>query len=175
MRAGVWLLCPLPFTDLWLQRERSEQLEEAPEVRNRAVWSPNPEKGLGVYLFMEDPFPRGLWGPDAGAWLGVAWGPLSPSAVSKSLSTLSSAAAVSKPLGPKVHTPADGIVPAVKHRTRALETDVASQRVSCNHFSETRADGLMVPMTFLAASRAILMLSVSSPGLSASGVICLPR
>lgn len=118
----------------------------------------------GEALFMEDPFPRGLWGPDAGAWLGVAWGPLSPSAVSKSLSTLSSAAAVSKPLGPKVHTPADGIVPPVA-AAGLLGMETVAQREASTQLSVPGAPAPAVPGVGLPLAEAVVLLV---PGVTAA-------
>lgn len=115
--------------------------------------------------------PGGLRGPAAGAWLGVAWGPLSPAAVSGSPSVLPSTDAVSVLVIPKVHTPAAGVVPSMEPRNCCLATGVASWRVSQGRFSETRADGPVVPMTFLAASTGIPALSVSTLGLSAWVVV----
>lgn len=57
--------------------------------------------------------PGGLQGPTAGAWLSVAWGPLSPVAASRSPAALPSPDAASM----LVHTPAAG-VPKV-HKTTA--------------------------------------------------------
>lgn len=82
--------------------------------------------------------------------------------------------AVSVLVVPKVHMWVVGVAPSVQPRACCLETGVASRRVSWASLSETAADGFMVPLVLLAASRSILTLSVSCPALSASVVISLP-
>lgn len=72
---------------------------------------------------------------------------------------------------PKVHTPAAGVVSSVEPRVGCLETDVAPWRVSQARFSETRVDGLMVPVTFQVGFGGSLTLLVSSVGPSTLGVV----
>lgn len=115
--------------------------------------------------------PGGRRGPAARSWLGVAWGPLSPVGLSRSPLVLPSIDAISMMVGPKVHTPAAGVVPSMEPRSCGLETSLASRRVSHTHFSETRVDGLEVPVIIQSASRPVLTLSASSLGLSASVVL----
>lgn len=138
------------------------------------IWSPGQDKGLEVYLIMEDPLPKGLIDPAAGAWPGVAWGSLSPAGMSRSPLVAPSSDAISMLVGLRVHTLAAGVVPSVELRTWGLETVVASCRISSTHFSETRVDGLLVPLTSPVTSGAVLTLSVSSAGPSASVVVSLP-
>lgn len=132
---------------------------------------PSRDEGLGVYLFMGDPLPQGLMDPAAGAWLGVAWGSLSAAGLSRSPWVVPSSDAISLLVGPRVHTPAAGAVPSMEPRACGSETVVASRRIPCTHFSETRVDGLRVPVTFAATSGAVLTLSVSSSAPSASVVV----
>lgn len=132
------------------------------------MWSPDQ---LGAYLFMGDPLPGGLRGPAAGSWLKVVWVWLSPAGVPRSPSVLSSTDVISTLVGPRTHTPTAGVVPSVEPRACGLETSLASRRVSHTCFSETRVDGLTVPITVQSASRAILALSASSLSLSASTVV----
>ena len=120
---------------------------------------------------MEYPLPRHLLGPAAGAWLGVAWGSLCPAGVSRSPSVAPSSDATCMLEGPRVHTPAAGVVLSMEPRAWGLAMAVASCKISCTRFSETRVVGLMVPMTFPTTSRAVLTLSASSCGLSASVVV----
>lgn len=121
---------------------------------------------------MENSLPTGLRGPAVRFWLEVAWGSLSPAGVSPAV--LSSADAISMLVGPKTHTPTAGVVSSVEPRACGLETSLASWGVSHAHFSEREVDGLMVPVTIRSASRAVLALSTSSLGLSASVVVSLP-
>lgn len=123
----------------------------------------------GEALFMENSLPTGLRGPAVRFWLEVAWGSLSPAGVSPAV--LPSADAISMLVGPKTHTPTAGAVSSMEPRACGLETSLASWRVSHAHFSESEVDGLMVPMTIQSALRAILALSASSLGLSASVVV----
>lgn len=120
---------------------------------------------------MEDSLPGGLRGPAPAAWIGVARALLSPAGTSRSPSALPSADAISTLVGSMVHTPAAEVSHSTEPGACGLETDVSSRRVSHAHCFETRVDGLMVPMAFPAASRAVLSLSVSSPGRAASGVV----
>lgn len=133
------------------------------------MWSPNGAEGLGDYLFMEDSLPTGFRGPAVRFWLEVAWGSLSPAGVSPAV--LPSADAISMLVGPKTHTPTAGVVSSMEPRACGLDTSLASWRVSHTRFPESEVDGLMVPMTIQSASRAILALSASSLGLSASVVV----
>lgn len=119
--------------------------------------------------------PGGCRGPAASSWLGIAWGPLSPAGLSRTPLVLSSTDAISMLVGPKVHTPAAGVDLSIEPRACGLETSLASWRVSHTHFSETRVDGLEVPVIIQSAPRPVLTLSVSSLGLSASVVpVSLP-
>lgn len=113
-------------------------------------------------LFTEESSPRGLRGPAARAWLGVMGGPLSPAGLSRSPSLLPSADAISMLVSSKVHTAAAGSGPFLEPRAWGFATDNFSRGVSHIHFSETRVDGLVVPMTFPAVSEASLTHSVSS-------------
>lgn len=128
-------------------------------------------EGLGVYLFIEEPLPGSLRGPAAGSWLEVAWVSLYPAGVSRSPSVLPSADAISMLVGPKTHIPTAEVVPSAEPRACGLETSLVSWRVVHTRFSETRVEGLIVPMTVQSASRATLALSSSSLGLSASAVV----
>lgn len=78
--------------------------------------SPGQDEGLGVYLIMEDLLPMGIADPAAGAWLGVAWGSLSPTGMSRSPLVASCLDAISMLLGPGVHTLAAGVLPSLKPR-----------------------------------------------------------
>lgn len=131
------------------------------------MWNPNRQKGLGLYLFTEDPLPGGLRGPATRSWLGAVWGPLPPS-------VLPSADDISVLLGPKAHTPAAPVVPSMEPRACGVETKFAAWWVSHTHFSEASVDGPMVFMAVQSIARAILTLSASSLGLLASVVVSLP-
>lgn len=128
-------------------------------------------EGLGVYLFIEDPLPGSLRGPAAGSRLEVAWVSLYPAGVSRPPSVLPSADAISMLVGPKTHIPTAEVVPSAEPRACDLEASLAFWRVAHTCFSETRVEGLIVPMTVQSASRATLALSSSSLGLSASAVV----
>lgn len=129
----------------------------------------------GRALFTEDPLPGSLPGPAAGASLGIAWGPLSPEAMSRSPSVPPPTVAASTLVAPKVHIPVAGLVPSVASRACCLETgDVASWRVSQAKLPETTADGLVAPVTSPVVFRSTRTLSVSAVGLAASVVVITP-
>lgn len=130
---------------------------------------PQRQKGLGLYLFMEDPLPGGLRGPATRSWLGAVWGPLPPAGMSRSPLVLPLTDDISVLLGPPAHTPAAPVVPSMEPRACGIETRLASWWVFHTHFSEASVDG---PVQSVA--RAVLTLSASSLGLLASVVVSLP-
>lgn len=137
------------------------------------MWNPNRQKGLGLYLFLEDPLPGGLRGPATRSWLGAVWGPLPPAGMSRSPSELPSADDISVLVGPQAHTPAAPVVPSMEPGACGIEAKLASWRVSHTSFSEASVDGLMVFMMVQSVARAILTLSASSLGLLASVAVSL--
>lgn len=138
------------------------------------MWNPNRQKGLGLYLFLEDPLPGGLRGPATRSWLGAVWGPLRPAGMSRSPSVLPSADDISVLVGPQARTPAAPVVPSMETGACGVEAKLVSWRVAHTSFSEASVDGLMDFMMVQSVARAILTLSASSLGLLASVVVSLP-
>lgn len=176
---GGSILTPVTFALHCPEAPEGEQRHEQTQgrmklssLREQADVQPQ-GRGPGGYLFTKDSLARGPRGPAARAWLGITCGPPSLAGVPRSPSPLPSTDAISMRVGSEVHTAAAGMVPSTEPRLCGSEADVSSWRGSHIHLSEARVDGLTLPAAVSVVPGVVLMLSVSSLGLSAPGVVSL--